>query len=202
MAPPTPTNSPPLMTSSPISGKYGSFFNVAREHQVIFYYVGYFSQHIVAAMADAVKLQLEVAGVAGPTRRKLFSSFIEMAQNIIHYSADALTPPSQPDGELRHGSVCIRREAGGRFLLLCANPIEAAVADDLRGKLERLRSMTLDEIKQAYRQTLREETPQGSKGAGMGFLTVARDASAPLEFDFDAAQGAAGAPVFYLKAAI
>lgn len=190
------------MSSPLISGKYGSFSSVAREHQVIFYYVGYFSQHIVAAMADAVKLQLEVAGVAGPTRRKLFSSFIEMAQNIIHYSADALTPPSQPDGELRHGSVCIRREADGRFLLLCANPIEAGMADELRHKLDRLRSMTLDEIKQAYRQTLREDTPQGSKGAGMGFLTVARDASAPLEFDFDPAQGAAGAPVFYLKAAI
>nr|WP_175525964.1 SiaB family protein kinase [Paracidovorax konjaci] len=190
------------MHSAMISAKYGPFFSVAREHQVIFYYVGYFSQHIVAAMADAVKLQLEVAGVAGPTRRKLFSSFIEMAQNIIHYSADALTPASQADGELRHGSVCIRREADGRFLLLCANPIESGLADDLRSKLEQLRSMTLEEIKQAYRQTLREETPSGSKGAGMGFLTVARDASEPLEFDFDASQGMAGAPVFYLKAAI
>src|SRR5258707_11129744 len=30
---------------------------------VIFYYVGYFSQNIVAAMAEAVRLQLEVAGV-------------------------------------------------------------------------------------------------------------------------------------------
>ena len=185
-----------------ISAKYGPFFNVAREHQVIFYYVGYFSQHIVAAMADAVKLQLEVAGITGPTRRKLFSSFIEMAQNIIHYSADMLTPASQPDGELRHGSVCIRRDEGGRFLLLCANPVEPEIADALRAKLETLRSMTLEEIKQAYRQTLREETPEGSKGAGMGLLTVARDAREPLEFDFDAADSDGGAPVFYLKAAI
>lgn len=190
------------MSSPQIAEKYGSFFNLAHEHQVIFYYVGYFSQHIVAAMADAVKLQLEVAGVAGPTRRKLFSSFVEMAQNIIHYSADTLTPPSQDNGELRHGSVCIRRESEGGFLLLCANPIEADLADELRMKLETLRSMTLEEIKQAYRQTLREDAPEGSKGAGMGFLTVARDAREPLEFDFDAADSAGGVPVFYLKAAI
>ena len=82
------------MRASPIAEKYGPFLDLAHQHQVIFYYVGYFSQNIVAAMAEAVKLQLEVAGVAGPTRRKLFSAFIEMAQNIIHYSADALTPPS------------------------------------------------------------------------------------------------------------
>lgn len=188
------------MPSLLIAEKYGSFFNLARQHQVIFYYVGYFSQHIVAAMADAVKLQLEVAGVAAPTRRKLFSSFVEMAQNIIHYSADSLTPSSLDNGELRHGSVCIRREQDGSFLLLCANPIEPLMAEDLREKLNALRNMTLEEIKQAYRQTLREETPEGSKGAGMGFLTVARDAREPLEFDFDAESG--DSPVFYLKAAI
>lgn len=194
----------PAMATAPIAGKYGPFFSLAREHQVIFYYVGYFSQHIVAAMADAVKLQLEVSGVAGPTRRKLFSSFVEMAQNIIHYSADALTSPSQREGEgeVRHGAVCIRRENDGGFLLLCANRVEPRVAEDLRGKLEALRCMTLDEIKQAYRKTLREESPQGSKGAGIGLLTVARDAREPLEFDFDAAETAGGAPVFYLKAAI
>lgn len=190
------------MFSNPITDKYGSFFNLAQQHQVIFYYVGYFSQNIVAAMAEAVKLQLEVAGVSGPTRRKLFSSFVEMAQNIIHYSADSLTPASRNDGELRHGSVCIRREDDGGFLLLCANPVEPQIAEILRLKLDALRCMTLDEIKQAYRQTLRDETPEGSKGAGMGFLTVARDAREPLDFDFDAADSIGGSPMFYLKAAI
>ena len=190
------------MRASPIAEKYGPFLDLAHQHQVIFYYVGYFSQNIVAAMAEAVKLQLEVAGVAGPTRRKLFSAFIEMAQNIIHYSADTLTPPSQDNGELRHGSVCIRQESDGHFLLLCANPIAPETAHGLRAKLDALRSMTLEEIKLAYRQTLREEAPEGSKGAGMGFLTVARDAREPLEFDFAPAEKAGGSPVFYLKAAL
>jgi hypothetical protein len=189
------------MPSTSIVDTYRAFFDMAQRHKVIFYYVGYFSQTIVASMAEAVKLQLEVAGVAGPTRRKLFSSFVEMAQNIIHYSADALTPTSKVDGELRHGSVCIKEEGDGRFLLLCANAIEPRMADELRPRLDALHSMTMDEIKQAYKQTLRAETPEGSKGAGMGFLTVARDASEPLEFEFqlDSAKNTA---VFYLKATI
>ncbi|MFX7840615.1 SiaB family protein kinase, partial [Acinetobacter baumannii] len=82
---------------------------------VIFYYVGYFSQSIVTAMAEAVRLRLEQSGTAGPTRRRLFSSFVEMAQNIIHYSADTLTPPEQNQNELRHGSVCIGIDEEGRY---------------------------------------------------------------------------------------
>lgn len=196
------------MPTTSLVETYRAFFDLAQRHQVIFYYVGYFSQTIIASMAEAMKLQLEVAGVPGPTRRKLFSSFVEMAQNIVHYSADSLTRTGDEDGELRHGSVCIKQEGDGRFLLLCANAIERRMVDELRPKLDALHSMTLEEIKQAYKQTLRSDTPEGSKGAGMGFLTVARDASKPLEFDFQlpdgvhGAENTQGAAVFYLKATI
>lgn len=178
-----------------------AFCDIARQHRVIFYYVGYFSQNIVAAMADAIKLQLEVSGVNGPTRRKLFSSFIEMAQNIIHYSVDALTPGDQDNHEMRHGSVCIS-EKDGQYILLCANPIDTKVADDLRQRLESLRGMTMDEIKRAYKESLRTEAPEGSKGAGLGFLTMARDACEPLEFEFWPMDQRPHVAMFYLKAAI
>jgi hypothetical protein len=44
--------------------------------------------------------------------------------------------------------------------------------------------MSLDESKTAYKVSLRAETPAQSRGAGLGFLTMARDASEPLEFAF------------------
>ncbi|WP_323813229.1 SiaB family protein kinase [Cellvibrio sp. NN19] len=190
-----------MNSNSPIVNDQLAFCEIARQHRVIFYYVGYFSQNIVAAMADAVKLQLEVSGANGPTRRKLFSSFIEMAQNIIHYSADALTPDEQMNNEMRHGSVCIS-EKDGQYILLCANPIDAQVADDLRTRLDALRGMTMDEIKRAYKESLRGETHEGSKGAGLGFLTMARDACEPLEFEFWPMEQRPQAAMFYLKAAI
>jgi len=189
------------MATAPLIHEYCPFFDQARQHRVIFYYVGYFSQNIIAAMAEAVKLQLEVSGVDGPTRRKLFSSFIEMAQNIVHYSSDALTPPSETQRELRHGSVCILDHDDGH-LLLCANPVESGVAEALRHKLDTLRQMTLAEIKQAYKDTLRGEAPEGSKGAGMGLLTMARDARGPLVFDFQRVDGRDDTTVFCLKAVI
>jgi len=182
--------------------QYREFCELARQKNVIFYYVGYFSQNIVSAMAEAVRLRFEQAGTAGPIRRRLFSCFVEMAQNIIHYSADALTPPQQDRDELRHGSVCIGMDEEGRYFLLCANPVDLDVADMLRERLETLRTMTLDEIKASYREQLRSETPEDSKGAGLGFLTMARDASEPLEFEFQKTNGDAATAMFVLKTTI
>ncbi|GGP22756.1 SiaB family protein kinase [Silvimonas iriomotensis] len=190
----------PLSEHTMIYQQYRDFCEAARQRHVIFYYVGYFSQHIVGAMADALKLRLEVSGLAGPTRRKLFSSFVEMAQNIIHYSDDALTPPDLDNHEVRHGSVCIGIE-NDHYYLLCANPIKRELETSLRQTVEPLRTMTLEEIKQAYKEALRSESPVDSKGAGVGFLTMARDASEPLEFEFVPMAGE-DRSMFYIKAII
>jgi hypothetical protein len=166
-----------------LGAEYEAFCSEARQRNVIFYYVGYFSQNIIAAMSDAVRLQLTVSGADGTTRRRLFSSFVEMAQNIIHYSSDRLTPPQQAS-QLRHGSVCITR-TDNHYRLICANPIASESVEKMRATLEPLRSMTVAQIKEAYKETLRGEALPDSMGAGLGFLTVARDARAPLEFSFE-----------------
>lgn len=189
------------MSVSPLSTQDTAFLDLAQQRHVIFYHMGYFSHSIVAAMAEVVKLQLEVSGVSGPTRRKLFSSFVELSQNIIHYSSDALPPDGHPDPTLRQGSVCISADED-RHLMLCANPIATKDVEALRLKLEPLRDMSLEEIKQAYKVSLRAETPVDSKGAGLGFLTMARDASAPLEFAFHPREGDPDTTLFCLKATI
>lgn len=182
-------------------GRDSAFFELAQRRNVIFYHKGYFSHSIIAAMAEVVKLQLEVSGVSGPTRRKLFSSFVELSQNIIHYSSDALVPGGPTTSALREGAVCITAD-GDRHLMLCVNPMSTADVGTLRDKLEPLRSMSLEQIKQAYKVSLRAETPEDSKGAGLGFLTMARDASAPLEFAFHPRADDPDTTLFCLKAII
>jgi len=158
-----------------------NFCQCAEQRDVVFYYVGFFSQPIIAAMAEAVKTRVEQTGAAASVRRKLFSSFVEMAQNIIHYSADYLQIDDRSDPAMRHGSVSIAL-SDGHYHLHCANLVHADAATALQLKLNHLRTLTIDDIKREYKDALRGETPADSKGAGLGLLTMARDASAPLEF--------------------
>jgi hypothetical protein len=44
--------------------------------------------------------------------------------------------------------------------------------------------MSKDELKALYKEQLRAEPEEGSKGAGLGFMEIARRASKPIEFDF------------------
>ncbi len=166
---------------------------------LIFCYAGYFSQNIINAIGDAVRLRMQQSEASSSVRRKIFSTFIEMAQNIVHYSSDTLTPPDQATLEMRAGSVMVTH-SDGRFYILCANPVDAEFAEQLKPLLDPLRVMTSEQIKNAYRQTLRSDCAENSKGSGLGFLTIAKDSSAPLEYGFTPTVH--GMLMFTLKATI
>lgn len=147
-------------------------------------YEGYFSSAIISAMAEVVKTHLNERELEGATRRRLFSSFIEMAQNIAHYSAAGNgCEADHPAMSRRYGAICLSWSSVS-YRLCGANPVRADAVDRLRSKLERLRGLTMDDIKREYKAMLRSDPPPDSKGAGLGLLTVARDASAPLEYRF------------------
>lgn len=187
-----------LRVNDMLQSEINSFRELERKCNVIFYYSGLFSQNIVAAMAEALKQRLAHSGNKAATQRKVFSTFIEMAQNVIHYSADTFSDVDQQDDELRHGAVWIG-ESDNKFFIVCGNPVDINQVAQMRHKLDALQTMSQEEIKAAYKTQLRSENEAGSKGAGLGFLTVARDASEPIEFHFDE-QPDGKTAMFYLKA--
>lgn len=180
---------------------FSAFRNTADFNGVLFYHNGNLSQNVIATMGDALKLRLESEDTSGPKARKLFSSFIEMVQNALHYSPDV--PGS--NGE-KAGAIAIGKR-DEKYYIVCGNLVEKKYAERIREKIEPLRSMTLDEIKKAYREQLRNDHhtqhDHVSKGAGLGFLTVARDASEPIEYSLIDMPGHENdLAYFYLKATI
>lgn len=161
--------------------EFKAFSGYAHGKGVIFYYGGYFSQSIIAAVADALRSRLEAREQRAATTRRVFSSFIEMAQNILHYSAAGADCRSRSENALRYGAVAVG-QSGDKYFVMCGNRVCNDFVPMLREKLDPICRMTLAEIKEAYRQQLRSEAAPDSNGAGLGFLTLARDVTAPIEY--------------------
>lgn len=180
---------------------FSAFCNTADFNGVLFYYHGSLSQNVIATMGEALKHRLEKEDASGPKARKLFSSFIEMEQNALHYSRDV--PGS--NGE-KIGAVAVGKK-NDKYYIVCGNLVEKKYAARICEKIEPLRSMTVDEIKKAYREQLKNDNhaleDSISKGAGLGFLTLAREASEPIEYSLiDVPGGGQDFAYFFLKATI
>jgi hypothetical protein len=178
---------------------FSSFRDIADDNGILFYYHGNISQNVIHTMGEALKQRLESQDANAKTSRKLFSSFIEMLQNALHYS-----PVETDSMGGRWGAVAVGKQED-RFFIACGNLVQQQYVERIREKLEPLRKMSLDEIKQAYREQLKGDNTGDSisKGAGLGFLTLARDASEPIEYSLIEMPGhEAELSYFYLKAVI
>ncbi len=175
---------------------YRSFKRDLDAKGIIFSFSGYMSEGILYSLGDAMRQKMALEDTDLNTIKKVFSVFIEQAQNIIRYSAEKVSASSV---ELSSGMVTIGTEQG-RFFIVCANVVLDDDVARLRQRLELLRGMGRDEIKAYYKEQLREAPDEKSRGATIGLIEIARRASEPIEFDFDAIDG--GKSFFVLKVCI
>jgi hypothetical protein len=168
---------------------FDQFRGVASDGGVFFYFSGEFTPAVVAALADTLRRRLDERGLEGPVRRRLFSTFVEMAQNILHYAAFPEAAEAEADGEAagRRGVVALGA-TGDTYWLVCANPVPAWLQPRLEARLRALQGLTPEELREAYRRQLvddgHERRDPLSRGAGLGLITMARACSAPLDWRF------------------
>lgn len=146
----------------------------------VFSFKGYLSENILFSLGEALRHKMTQEESDANKIRRLFSVFVEQAQNIIRYSAERFE-----DGEiaLSSGIITVGREEGG-FFVVCANMIDRRYTPELKERLEEISKMDAQELKAFYRQKLREPVEEDAKGAGIGLIEIARRASAPIAFDF------------------
>lgn len=160
------------------------FKRVLDERGILFSFSGYLSEGILYSLGDTLRQKMTLDDTDLTTIKKVFSVFIEQAQNIIRYSAEKVLGNVGKSVELSSGMVNIGTEKG-RFFIICANTILEEDVPRLRERLELLQKMDKDEIKAYYKEQLREAPDEKSRGATIGLIEIARRASEPIEFDFD-----------------
>lgn len=151
---------------------------------VFFEFSGPISQPLLAEMGDVLKHKMKLELASTTTILKVFSMVVEQAQNIIHYSAEKLSQSQDASHELGSGMIVVGQEGKGYFVI-CGNLVANADVDHLKQKLKVVQTMSTDELKSYYKQKRRAEPDQKSKGAGLGFIEMARKASKPIEFAFE-----------------
>lgn len=157
---------------------------VLRKQGIIFAYSGYVTETVLMGVGDAIKQKLLLDDADTKTLRSVFAVFVEQMQNMIRYSAEKV-PPSDTESpiEIRYGILTIGRE-GDDYVIHAGNLVARSEVERLRERLSQIRGMNKEELRALYKEQLRSGPEEGSKGAGLGFMEIARRASKPIEFDF------------------
>jgi len=158
------------------------------------------TEDVLLSFGTTIRQKLELVQAERKTARAVFAIFVEETQNIIRYSRDVLPEVDEDDDEsvvLRHGFLAVGKSEG-RYFVCCGNLILESDVERLQTQLSHIKSLDPDALNALYKDILRGDVPDGSKGAGVGFVDIARRAKGEFDFEFMPVKN--GYSYFYLKA--
>ncbi len=157
-----------------------SVFYPANGSEVVFAFNGVLSQDLIVSLGETVRGELAYHSRIQLVNR-VFAVFIEMTQNILHYSLEKYKVSDKHSYGI--GNIVLLRNKG-HYEIISTNKVNAEQMEYLTEKCRLVNRMTQEELKQLYIIRRRLKTEEGSKGAGLGLIDIVRKAVAPLEFDF------------------
>lgn len=162
------------------------FRQVLQNKGIFFCFNGPISQNILVEIGSTLKQRLTLEEASKSTVLRLFSMVVEHAQNIMRYSDERLRKYlSDSSDDLSLGTIVVGHDQDqNQYFVICGNIIETRKVDQLRQNLSQLKMMNKDELKLLYKHQLKKDVNNSDRGAGLGFIEMARKASKPIEFDF------------------
>ncbi len=148
---------------------------------ILLSFYGSFSQELLVEIGDTLRNRMKIESLNPTKMTKVFAIFIEQVQNIIHYSAERLSNEDLNNGSLSNGIVVVGYK-NDYYYVVCGNKINKKDIEMLTHKLTVLHGMNKAELKSYYKEQ-RKKDPV-TKGAGLGFIELARKSSKPIDFDF------------------
>ncbi|MBX7222045.1 MAG: SiaB family protein kinase [Blastocatellia bacterium] len=144
--------------------------------KVFLAFKGPLSQEILVELGDFLKTKL----IVDKKVKKVFHIFIEMAQNVLHYSVER-EEIGDTGIEVGVGLVMVT-ETADNYLVISCNKAEIQQAEKIKAHCDTINQASEEELKRLFSEQRRGFPADGSKGAGLGFIDMRRKSDRPLEY--------------------
>lgn len=154
------------------------FFNKLKNDQFSLIYIGEFDDKMTATL-----MRINETGIDEPKEFKKKISFliVECFQNIIRHS----DKPEITNRTNNKPNMISLRSIGNVFYVASTNLVDNTKKEKLISKLKSINTLTKEELKALYLDSLAHNEISDKGGAGLGLIEMARKSSFPIDFDFD-----------------
>ena len=148
-----------------------------------FLYSGLFhDEHTARLIALGEEYLDQEEGADKSLRGKLAFVMVEAYQNIIRHRATLSPGLSQGAGR----SMFLLRSGTAQHQISAINPVNSADAERLTAALADMSGLDMEQMKQVFLSSLKNEVRSERGGAGLGLIEMARRSGRPLRHGFEA----------------
>lgn len=160
------------------------FYEGLSDSHVMLTFKGAMSQDTLVEIGDILRLpDTDIDGAHyTSTIKKLFAIMVEMAQNILFYSAERRYLPSQ-DKEVGIGMLVLM-QSDSNYIVACGNRMSNRHVESIEQKCRYINQLDATQLRKYYTEQRRQSRPVDSSGAGLGLIDIARRSGNALQYSF------------------
>ncbi|UKN01439.1 SiaB family protein kinase [Paracrocinitomix mangrovi] len=151
------------------------YFSILKHDNFSLLYMGEFDDDLTGLLMD---IQETSSDEGRGTKKRVSYLIAECFQNIIRHTDD-----SGDEGEIDHKMFMMRNVFGTHYIAT-VNPVKNENIDSLRSSLDHLKSLSADDIKRIYLESLSNNTLSEKGGGGLGLIEMARKTKNPPQYHF------------------
>jgi hypothetical protein len=151
---------------------------------VILAYKGSITSDLISNVLEVVEAKLEDFSEDSKVQKKVYNVLVESLQNLYHHIDDL--PASMKDKfDSKFAVLVISRIENNIYKITTGNFITSAKIKVLKDKIDKINSLSRDELKDMYKFILNHQKLSAKGGGGLGLIDIARKTGHKLEYSFE-----------------
>lgn len=165
-----------------MSFNFDDFFNKLQNGEVVMAYKGNITTEWINSVLESIESKLEGANEDSKVKKKLYNVLVEGLQNLFHH-VDELPNEISNAFEPKFGVMVIKKTEDG-YRVSLGNFITSNKVNYLKDKIDKINSLTPEELKDMYKFILNHQKLSAKGGGGLGLVDIARKTGNKLEYNF------------------
>lgn len=149
---------------------------------VLLTYKGSITSDLINNVLEEVEAKLEEASEASKIKKKVYNVLVESLQNLYHH-VDELPAGLSDHFDPKFGILVVSR-INGAYKISTGNFISSHKIKFLKDKIDKINSLSKDELKDMYKFILNHQKLSAKGGGGLGLVDIARKTGNKLEYTF------------------
>ena len=165
-----------------MSFNLAEYYTNLSKGDVLLAYKGSITSDLINDILEAVEKRLEEANAESKLRKKIYNVLVESLQNLFHH-IETVHDGIKENLDPKFGVLIIERE-GEFYKVTTGNFVNAKRIKFLKEKIDKINSLTRDELKDMYKFILNHQKLSAKGGGGLGLVDIARKSGNKLEYEF------------------
>lgn len=152
------------------------------EGDVLLSYQGSITSDLITNVLDVIETKLDDVDASSAVKKKVYNVLVESLQNLYHHIDDL--PDEMKNEYDAKFAILVVSKVKENYRISTGNFVRSAKVKQLKEKIDKINSLSKDELKDMYKFVLNHQKLSAKGGGGLGLIDIAKKTGNKLDYLF------------------